>query len=198
MRKYKLIPSIHFWDTVSFESHDQTGHVHSWLCPHQQFSAFTSMQNISQFHLFILQIQSILEPKNQIGHTHFLTMFIQKILISLWFLSICINMQKMTLPLKFVNSAIWLAESILVNISGTRLLPKTGLCRITANNVNFYYRTNSVKINDQLFLKKFKKTYFWPISPIFAAKSFFFSKNSGLVMHKFIRFSSTMPIFREI
>ena len=105
----------------------------------------------SQFHLFILQIQSILESRDQIGHTHFLTISIQKFLISLWLLSICINMQRMTLPLKFVSSAIWLVESILVNISGTRFFPKTGLCRITANNVNFYYRTNSVKINDQFF-----------------------------------------------
>ena len=176
MRKYKLISSIHFWDTVSFESHDQTGHVHSWPCPHQQFLAFTSMQNISQFHLFILQIQSILESRDQIGHTHFLTMSIQKFLISLWFLSICISMQKMTLPLIFVNSAIWLAESILVNISGTRFFPKTGLCRITANNVNFYYRTNSVKINDQFFFFKFKKTYFCPISPNFCSKKIFFKK----------------------
>ena len=26
------------------------------------------------------------------------------------------------------------------------------LCRNTANNINFYYRTNSVKINDQIIL----------------------------------------------
>ena len=36
------------------------------------------------------------------------------------------------------------------------------LGRITANNITFYYRTNSVKINDE-FLFKIKKPYFWPI-----------------------------------
>ena len=31
-----------------------------------------------------------------------------------------------------------------------------------ANNINFYYRTNAVKINDQIF--KFKKSIFDPFS----------------------------------
>ena len=50
------------------------------------------------------------------------------------------------------------------------------LSKNTVNNKNFYYRTNSVKINDQ-FVFKFKNPYFWLISPIFGAKRF--SKKLG-------------------
>ena len=37
-----------------------------------------------------------------------------------------------------------------------------GLCGNTANSIKFHYRTNSGKINDQFFKKKFKKPYFGP------------------------------------
>ena len=56
------------------------------------------------------------------------------------------------------------------------------LCRSTANNINFHYRTNSVKINVQIFLiieKTLFLAYFWPISPIFGTKKVFL-KNSAL------------------
>ena len=53
----------------------------------------------------------------------------------------------------FKNPANWLAESILVHISG-RFLPVYDLCRNTANNINFHYTTNSVKINlNPIFFK---------------------------------------------
>ena len=45
------------------------------------------------------------------------------------------------------------------------------MCRNTTNNKHIHYRTNSVKINDQIFLW-IQKTYFWPTSPIFGAKFF--------------------------
>ena len=38
------------------------------------------MQNISSFHQFIFEIQSILESRDQTDQTHFLIMFSQKIL----------------------------------------------------------------------------------------------------------------------
>ena len=41
------------------------------------------------------------------------------------------------------------------------------------------------------FFFKFKKPYFWPISPIFEAKIVF--PKIGAVMHNFIRVSGTMP-----
>ena len=52
--------------------------------------------------------------------------------------------------------------------------------RNTANNINFHYRTNSVKIDDKLF------------------QSIWLScTKSGSVMHNFISFSSIMPKFRK-
>ena len=54
------------------------------------------------------------------------------------------------------------------------------LCRNTTNNINFHYRSNSVKI-----LIHF---------PNLGQKSF--SKNSGSATHNLINVSSTMPKFR--
>ena len=50
------------------------------------------------------------------------------------------------------------------------------LYRNTANNINFHYRANSGKINDQIFLQIQKNlflSYFWPISPSFLGKNVF-------------------------
>ena len=50
------------------------------------------------------------------------------------------------------------------------------LCRNIANNINFHYRTNSVKINDKMF--QYIQTtlflaHFWSIFPIFGTNIFF-------------------------
>ena len=80
------------------------------------------------------------------------------------------------------NPAIWLAEMWPIpleqNFSHT-----WDLCRKTANNLNCYYRTNSVKINEQIF-KKFWKLVFSPFSQIWGQK--FFSGKSGTVTHNLI------------
>ena len=49
------------------------------------------------------------------------------------------------------------------------------LCRTTANNENFHYRTNSVKINDKIFsiFKNPILTHFWPTFPVLGANNFF-------------------------
>ena len=48
-----------------------------------------------------------------------------------------------------------------------------GLCSNTASNINFHYRTNSVKINDQIF-QEIQKTPFLEVhSPNFGGKKFF-------------------------
>ena len=52
------------------------------------------------------------------------------------------------------------------------------LCSNTANNINFHYRTNPAKTNDKIF-QYIQKTCFWPIFPIFGAKTFFL-ENSAL------------------
>ena len=44
------------------------------------------------------------------------------------------------------------------------------LCRNTANNIDFHYRTNSVKINDKIFQYTQKKSCFCPIFPNFLGK----------------------------
>ena len=70
------------------------------------------------------------------------------------------------------------------------------LCLNPTNNT-FHYRTNSVKINDQIFLQIQKTqflTYLCLISQIFAAKKVF-PKNQA-VMHNFIGASGTTPKFR--
>ena len=93
-------------------------------------------------------------------------------------------MQKLTLFQWFVleiclikkNPAIWLAENVLANILGTKFSQKWDLCRNTANNINLHYRTNPVKIYDQIF-QKIQKTlfwaHFWYTFLIFGAKTIF-------------------------
>ena len=53
-----------------------------------------NMKKISLFHLFTLQIQPILESKDQIDHAHFWPYPTKKISINFYFMRICINMHK--------------------------------------------------------------------------------------------------------
>ena len=69
-----------------------------------------------------------------------------------------INMQEISLFHWFAleiwlikNPAIWLAENILAHIPRTRNSEIWDLCRNTSNNMSSHYRTNSVKIKDQIF-----------------------------------------------
>ena len=74
------------------------------------------------------------------------------------------------------------------------------LCRNTANNINFHYRTTSVKCNDQTFQQIQKALFladFWSTFPIFWAYFFCCCWKFGSVMHSFISISSTMPKFRK-
>ena len=59
-------------------SHELNNHTHSWPgSPKNNWNNFllswicTTMQKISSFHQFILEIQPILESCDQTGHTHF-------------------------------------------------------------------------------------------------------------------------------
>ena len=90
------------------------------------------------------------------------------------------------------NTAIWLNENILAHIS--QIL---NLCRNIANNINFHYRTNSVKINDNFSINS-KNHVFGPFLVqflYFGGKNF--SGKSGSLMHNFIWVSSTMPKLRK-
>ena len=96
------------------------------------------------------------------------------------------------------NPAIWLAENILVHISGTQFFQNMGLCWNTANNTRFHYRTNSVKINDKISINA-KNHVFGPFLihfPNFLGKKIFPGK-SGPVTHNFTSVSSTMSKFRK-
>ena len=75
----------------------------SWIC--------TTMQKISSFHQFILEIQPILESRDQTGHTH---LAMPKIRLFHWFV-LRYNWLE--------NPAIWLAENILACISWTKISP---------------------------------------------------------------------------
>ena len=72
------------------------------------------------------------------------------------------------------------------------------LCRNTANNISFHYRTNSVKNNDK-FCNKLKKPCFWSVfgsfSQFFGQK--FFSEISIYITHNFIWIFRAMPKFRK-
>ena len=93
----------------------------------------------------------------------------------------------------FKNHAVWLDASILAFISGTRSFP---ICAWTQQLIKiFIIERSQWKLNTKFFFK-FKKPYFWSISPIFLGKKVF-PKNRA-VMHNFIRVSGTMPKFREI
>ena len=52
-------------------------------------------------------------------------------------------------------------------ISRTKTFPSMDLCRAKANNINFHYRPNSVKINNKIL------AYFGPIFPILKTKKIF-------------------------
>ena len=74
------------------------------------------------------------------------------------------------------------------------------LCRNTANNINFHYRTTSVKCNDQINSKSPVFDPFLVHFSNFLGIFFFFfflCGKSGSVMHSFISISSTMPKFRK-
>ena len=71
------------------------------------------------------------------------------------------------------------------------------LYRNPVNNINFHYRTNSRKINDQIFLQ-IQKPHLCPIFgplPYFLGQKNVFPK---ICHHNLIRFSSTMSKLREI
>ena len=114
-------------------------------------------------------------------------------------MGICINVQKIGLFHRFALEkclqSYWLRAFWPIS-QEQHFSQIEDLYRNTVNNINFHYRTNSRKINDQNFLnsKTLFLTYFWPTSPILGGKKCF-PKKSG--MHNLIRFSITMPKFKE-
>ena len=81
--------------------------------------------------------------------------------------------------------------------SGRKLFQKKRICLRTQQIKKKSFIKIPGKIITNFFLK-FKKTYFWPISPILGWGQKKFLPKNWAVMHNFIRVYSTMPKFREI
>ena len=74
------------------------------------------------------------------------------------------------------NRGIWLAENILAHIQEQEFYQTWDLCRSTAHNINFHFRSTSAKINDQIFhqiQKTLFLTLFGSIFLILGAKKIF-------------------------
>ena len=113
------------------------------------------MQKIISFHLFIFEIQAILESCDKTRHNHFgphpsppkIDQFLihvnmyQHVKIGLFH----------SFFLEIKNPAIW-----------EKLFQIWDLYRNTRNNINFHCRSNAVKINDQIFRKNLKSPIFVP------------------------------------
>ena len=92
----------------------------------------------------------------------------------------------------FRNYAIWLADSILAYISGTRFFPNI---EFVQEHSKFIIEQIQWKLMTKFFFKA-KKPVFGPFPQFLGQKKFF--KKNQVVMHKFIRVSSTPAKSREI
>ena len=155
------------------------------------------MQKISLFYLFILQIESILESHHMTDHIHFwlhqalnfqrpfnLHEFVPacKKSVNSWD-TVNLRVQRPDLlnllwrNSSFRNYAIWLAESILAYISGTRFFPNR-FCAGTQQIINiFIIEQIQWKLMTKFFFK-FKKPIFGPFPQFLGQKKFF--KKIGL------------------
>ena len=154
------------------------------------------MPKISLFHLFILQIESILESHHMTGHIHFWPrqpLNFQRPFNLHEFVPACkksvnsldtVNVRAQGPDLLnllwrnslFRNYAIWLAESILAYISVTRFFPNR-ICAGTQQIINiFIIERIQWKLMTKFFIK-FKKPIFGHLPNFWGKKSF--SKKSG-------------------
>ena len=65
----------------------------------------------------------------------------------------------------FKNCTIWLAKSVLTHIPWARFFPNIVFVQEIVNNINFHYRANSGKTNDQIFEQIQNNLFlvqFWP------------------------------------
>ena len=78
------------------------------------------------------------------------------------------------------NPAIWLAENILAHMQELKFSQIWNGCRNAANNINFHYRINSVRINDKFFSINSKNPVFGTFLvcfPNFGGKKIFSGKS---------------------
>ena len=142
---------------------------------------------------FLRYSQFFLEHRDQIGHTHFWPCPTQKFSLNSSFLWICIIMQKINLLYLFVLEK-WLISKKISNLIAwehfglylrNKIFPRHRICAATQQIISiFIIEQIQWKSITKLF-SKFKKTYFWPISPIFQAKKVF--PRNLAVTHNLIR-----------
>ena len=131
----------------------------------------TTMQKITSFHQFILEIQSILESCNQTGHTHFWPCPSKNFLINFYlckFVPICKKSGHFIDSLWrygwLKNLAIcWLITFWLIS-QEHQFSQIWDLCRNTANNLNFHYRSNPIN---------WENDPFWALFPNIGEKKIF-------------------------
>ena len=164
------------------------------------------MQKISSFHQFILVIQPILEFCGQTGKNPFLTMPIQKYFDQL-LIYVNLYQHAKNQVISLICSGDMVDQKILQSDQLRTFWPISqepefsqiwDLCRNTTNNINFHYRTSSVKISYKIFQyiqKILFLAHFCPISPIFEAKIFFLENPAAT--QNLIWVSSIMPKFRR-
>ena len=114
-------------------------------------------KKISSFNYFIVEIQSISESRDQISHTYFLKCPTKKFSSIFYFCEF--------LSTSYFINFIWWYDLYFF--------------RNTTNNENFYYGTNSVKINDQFFSLNSKNPIFgifWTHFPKCLGKKVFSKK----------------------
>ena len=92
------------------------------------------MQKIILFHLFIFEVQSILETRDTTGHTHFWLWPPQKFLITFNFCEFVSTCKKSSYIIDLFwrygwleNTVILLAKNILAHILGAKIFPNMGL-----------------------------------------------------------------------
>ena len=131
------ISSIHKLIQQILGSHELNDYTHFWPGPPKNhWNNFllswicTTMQKISSFHQFILEILPILESRDQTGHTHFWPCLLKNFwsTFNLYeFVSICKKSGYLfDLFCRYgwlKNPAIWLTENILAHISWTKIFP---------------------------------------------------------------------------
>ena len=87
-------------------SHKLNAHAHFWQPPPKN-----NWKKIISSRLFILEILSILESSDQIGHIHFWPCPPKKHFDQLYFMQICITMQKIRLFHSFVLEILLIKKS---------------------------------------------------------------------------------------
>ena len=175
VKQHKLILKIQ----QILGSHELTCPMHFWPCPPKnRWNNFylswlcTSMQKIISIYWFILEILSILDSCYLTGHAHFLTMSTQRFFDQL-LIYVTLYQHARHQPISLTNSGDTADEKIMQSDwlifwpikEEQRFSQIWDLGKNTANNMNFHYRTNSIKTNDQILHSK--NLVYWPnFSPL--------------------------------